>query len=925
MPSAIPSTTAPRAAGATLAIGLAVVLAAAPAARAQSTSSFIRGTVIDQNGMPIQGVRVVARSATQIGGPKTAYTDAEGGFRILGLLPGVFEVEASAPNLRSVVKEGVELSINAPADLTFMMEVQTRAEEVKVVEKAPVISTTAANVKETFTKEFIEEVPLTTPSYQNVADQAVGWNASKKDFRVRGGNVYDNNFMVDGFQISDPVTRGTAQFINFDAIAAVEVQAAAYGAENGNAQGGVLNVVTKTGSNKYQLELSGRYTDDNLQFWRDALDVDAPTRNAYANASLGGPVVRDRLWFFVSSENQIDVTNLGRDPSGQFAREHPSKNYRAHRLLGKVTWQAAPRHKLSLLGLWTPERTENASQRFQTAPEAEQLSGAFAGVTWHAIVTDSLVYRLQAGVNRMALESEPQRCRTEPGTCFETATVRERTGNLRLGNWNLAERSVGETLQVNSDLEWFKDDALGDHRAKLGFRANFNRNPYRVRTPGDRELILLAGAPDRQRTFCAEDPAATGGLCRQGWFETMVTGETGSVFLQDAWRPTPHLTLTPGAALNYGNHRDPEGRSVITIVAPTPHLAAVWDATHDGKTAVRASAASYVDTGFLGLARYAARTPYYEECRWDEATSSYSRQCRFAGGLGRSTINKPCGPVPVGKHGEPCAIEGATPRTWELTIGAEREVISGVAFGADFIYRRYNDQWQDAEVNRVWNESGTALHPDGGYKNGRNETIQDLSPRPENWRRYDGLTVFARKYEGRFRALIAWTRHTQFGAPLGYTGDFLTNPAQTPYHYGYLETDQRNEAKFMGNYALFSWLTLGFNVIYRNNQPRNRWYYNTVTAGYDDLRASYGFDPRNPNDADDDVLIREDDSFLAFLQVRFKLRRLVGQDLDLWADAYNIAGNREYQGFVEEDLPTWGLPTKRRGAPYMRFGARYRY
>lgn len=918
--------------GVAAAIAALLYLGISTSARAQSTTSLIRGTVVDQNGGPIKGVRVTVRSDTQIGGPKSAYTDDDGSFRIAGLLPGVFDVTATAPGLKTVVQKGVEPSVNAPADVTLVMELETAGEEVTVVERPPTVSTTAANVKETFSAEFAEQVPLTTRSYQNMADQAVGWNATGNNFRVRGGNVYDNNYMIDGFQLQDPVTRESAQNISFGALSALEVQSAAYGAENATAQGGVLNVVTKSGSNKLGFDLQGTFTSRQMEFWRDNDDTTAPTRNGFINATLTGPILKDRLWFVASVEAQQQVTTLGAVNQTGLELEHPARSLLAFRTLGKLTWQVSSRNKLSLLTMYAPEQTENAAQRWEVFPEAERMDRSdslFSGLTFESLITDSLVYRAQVGFNQMVRQSLPQSCLTDPD-CYARPSIRTIDKNLVLGNHEAAEVSTARQWQFNSDVQYFADNLLGDHQIKVGFRSTFNSNPYRLRTPGDAVLtandLNSLDQPVRRRDVCANDPGADGQPCEGGWMESSVSGETGLVFLQDAWRVRPRVTITPGASLTYGRQRDENGNTVIEVLAPTPHLSAVWDATGDGKTALRGSFAGYVDTGFLRLARYGGRQPYSNECRFDPATGGFTAGCTVSGGLGRRTIGKPCGDVPVNADGTPCDEEHRIPRTWEYTVGAEREIFSGVALGGDLIYRRYINQWEDAETNRIWNEGGTALDPDGGFRNGRAEAIYDVTARSENWRRYLGLTLFIRKYVGDFQALIAWTRHSQYGSPLTYQSDLLLNAAQTPYYYGFIETDQRNEAKFMGYYKFTSWLTLGTNVVYRNGFPYSRYYYNPVTNGYDDLRSPIGTDPRNPNDANDDLDARLPDVLLVYAQLRFKLKSLIKHDVETWIDAFNLAGNREPQRFTEEDGPTWGQVRSRRSQPpYFRVGLRYQY
>ena len=117
------------------------------------------GYVVDQTGNPISGVRITATSPTQIGGTKVTYTDVEGAFNLRALIPGTFEVRASAPNLPSLMQKDVKVGITSAAELNLMMEVKTAQEQVTVVQKAPLVSTTKPNVTEEFDKEFIEALP----------------------------------------------------------------------------------------------------------------------------------------------------------------------------------------------------------------------------------------------------------------------------------------------------------------------------------------------------------------------------------------------------------------------------------------------------------------------------------------------------------------------------------------------------------------------------------------------------------------------------------------------------------------------------------------------------------------------------------------------------------------------------------------------
>ncbi|HEY0711526.1 MAG TPA: carboxypeptidase-like regulatory domain-containing protein, partial [Polyangia bacterium] len=120
------------------------------------TSGTLAGYVFDEGGMPLKGVKVTATSPTQIGGQKNAYTSDEGAFRIPHLAPGTFEVRASAPKLETIVNKGVKVGITSVTELNIVMKVQTKTEVVAVVEKAPLVKTTKANITETFELETVE-------------------------------------------------------------------------------------------------------------------------------------------------------------------------------------------------------------------------------------------------------------------------------------------------------------------------------------------------------------------------------------------------------------------------------------------------------------------------------------------------------------------------------------------------------------------------------------------------------------------------------------------------------------------------------------------------------------------------------------------------------------------------------------------------
>src|SRR5688500_5499053 len=186
---------------------VAIVVLLSTAVRAgNGVSGTIVGSVFDGGGNALPGVRVSARSDTQIGGPKNVVTNGDGNFRIVGLVPGTFEVTASGPGLGTVLHRAVRVGVDAPAEVTVVMEVENAAvDEVKIVERPPVVSTTTATVREVYDEDFVDNLPA---EWKVAVEDFVGRNTSgayyinTRALRIRGGGENQNQFNVEGFYMN---------------------------------------------------------------------------------------------------------------------------------------------------------------------------------------------------------------------------------------------------------------------------------------------------------------------------------------------------------------------------------------------------------------------------------------------------------------------------------------------------------------------------------------------------------------------------------------------------------------------------------------------------------------------------------------------------------------------------------------------------
>src|SRR3954449_534599 len=329
---------------------LVAIVACLPRLAGAQVVGSIAGTVTDQSGRPLAGVRLSARSDTQIGGTKVVYSNDEGFFRLPGLQPGVFEVAAAARGLKAVIQKDVHVGVGAPADVDLVLEVESAVEEVKVIERAPVVSTTSATVKEVFDADFVDGLPMTKRSgyggfIRDTVPGAVegGPNPAIGDWtaRVRGANNAQNAIMLEGFQVN-------GQKVTLNSLAAMEVSTAGSGAENAGTPGAAVNMVTQSGSNQFTLDVTAWHEDSVLRLFQDRTDPGNQVRNTFFNPAFSGPIVKDKLWFYVNLESRINPTARDPDPNptGILPPVPPPRFYWNGRGTLKLTWQVNPRNKV---------------------------------------------------------------------------------------------------------------------------------------------------------------------------------------------------------------------------------------------------------------------------------------------------------------------------------------------------------------------------------------------------------------------------------------------------------------------------------------------------------------------------------------------------------------------------------------------------
>lgn len=904
-----------------------IALASVPPAVAQNLGS-LQGQVLDVLGIPIRGVTVTASSPTQIGGTRTTTTADDGTFRFVGLTPGVFKVTASAPKLKTTVQEKITVNPGDPTDVTLILEVETgEAEQVKVIDKAPTVNVQKTSVGEDIDLEFADKLPLSSRDYQGVASLAAGvLDNGSGNPQVRGGSYFNNSYNIDGFNTTDPVTHTFGQNFSFIAMSNVQVETAAKGAENSDTLGGVTNVVSRSGSNRLEVDAVATYRDQHLRLFTDNRDTRTKSRFVDPAVLVSGPIIKDRLWYLAVVQATYADLSLPREDGFP---DHPPLLQKSIDPFLKLNWQITTRNKLELSASSSRLTRDNTQQSYLVEAEAEsRWSQRAEGVNlqWQYLLADNLLLATKASYHQIQLEIRPQSCDWDPN-CMSVSGATDILSGFERFNYTSSLRDQRFTTNLGERIEWFPSSRrLGEHAVTMGAVARIVSNDTATTVTGD-AVDYRAGTDNYARTeSCSNDPKVENGVCRKNWLRSAVSGWAFKSWIEDKFRPTRFLSITPGLAFHAGGSVDDRQNQVTDITAFTPHLAAAWDPTHDGKTALRASIDSAVDTGFLALAGFTSKALYERTCFWDPETKTYSRNCRSEGGNEGTTVGLPCGPDGVRPDGTECRSKLTASRVWEAALGGEREIIDGVSLGLDLLYRRFVRQWEDAETNAFWNQGGTGLDRRAMFRTQRSQFIFDLQSPSEKRREYRALELKLRKREGLLKIYASYTLSQSVGNDdSGFVTLYLDNPGQAVYDYGPLPSDHRHDLRMQAVYLLRNWLSLSGVYQFLSGGPYNRYFWDSEFRSFSRFAAQRGNDSRGNLDPTDDVPLRTPDLTKLGVQVRFYLMPIIKQRIEAWVDMDNVLALRTPTGVIQTDGPNWGRPAGRLPPLTIRLGARYKY
>ncbi|HEY0005307.1 MAG TPA: TonB-dependent receptor [Pyrinomonadaceae bacterium] len=308
-------------------LGLALLLcaatlfcASAALGQSQSNAADLNGYVRDPNKAIVVGASVTARNlATNFS--RTVNTNEEGYYQLVQLPPGEYEVTVEAPNYKKAVVPSYKLTVGARADLDLTLELGQITEVVNIsTEDQPVVETSRTTVANTIEQQRIENLPINQRDYLGLSttistvnrgnDRPIG-PAPSSGLNIGGQRGRSTLVQVDGADNTDNSVNASRSTVSQEAVQEYQVATNSYAPEFGRATGGIINVVTKSGGNEFRGNVFGFLRHKTIQA-RNAFapiidndpDKKPPFTRVQYGATLGGPIVRDKTFFFTAFEQR---------------------------------------------------------------------------------------------------------------------------------------------------------------------------------------------------------------------------------------------------------------------------------------------------------------------------------------------------------------------------------------------------------------------------------------------------------------------------------------------------------------------------------------------------------------------------------------------------------------------------------------------
>lgn len=815
-----------------------VALFVAVPAFAQTTGQ-IRGEVVDVDEFGIPGVSVTLTGEKLIGGAQERTTNIDGAFVFVELPPGRYKLVAKKDGFPTVNVNEIQVNLGRTTNQRIVMD--AGAEVIDVEGKKPVVDVEDTSRSQILTKEFLQRIP-TGRSYQSAVQMANGVVGGANP-NMAGSASNENTYMVDGATITDPVTGTFSLNFNYDAIEQIEVLLGGFMPEYGISLGGIVNLVTDSGTNNLEFDSSVYYTNGNWRRRKDArftadgfqlgpTDFDNNFQQLQVAARVSGPIVRDRAWFILSYQHSRSIIANTGIPL--------PRDFDGHYILAKLTVQPNAEHRITAFTQLNPTSIDNTDQGdIFVRPEAQgrqYQGGVVVQGRWQWFLGANSNLDTQVVYQKSFLEIGGVPCTHSVNLGYHPCQPDEVENDVdwvtpgRFGRFgaydtvNFPQYTFDDRsrYQATSKLSLLsvQDPLGGTHDIKAGIEG--------VQTVWDRLLGINSNLIYYDLNATGWDP-----LTYNNWYRVEYTqpisyrtsGSQWNWFIQDSWKPISNLVIKGGIRYDNSVMRNDIGDPVVAQSLWGPRLYASWDPFGDQKTKIAGGFGRFNDAGRLGIANYTARSAIGAKIWLGEISPTTGD---FASNQGSLVVYSPR-ENPVIAHDTLRA-----PRADELTLTVSRELVRDVAITTGGSYKMTRFIFEPDDRNIIYDEDGSAIIGSRfGNTQQRFPRLRTPQMARRNYVQWD--TTLRKVNSRRWFAEATYTYTISSGTSLSsISGSFLNDP-QTRYNFGPLiQTDIRHTVKAFGSWELPTdpWnQIIGVRFYYYSGLPLERFYWTDAVPG----------------------------------------------------------------------------------------------
>ena len=736
---------------------LGVCICARATVAQTSANGSIRGYVRDATGAVLPETTVTAAGPAA---PFAVVSDKEGYYRILDLPPGEYELTAVREGFTRFVRPGIAVRAGLNLSVDVDMVLGNRAETTTVKAETPMLESSSAVQAVNISGEFQRDVPLTNrrdwaDSLLLVPGVVSTQNGTGKVFYyLHGADFSSLVLQIDGADVASTL-QNTNSYVNLsdEAIQDTQVKGGAVDASTPIGAGPIVSVVTRSGTNELHGAAGTIYQNKNWNGNNAPGGTSAGFEIVQPDASLGGPLLRDKAWFFGAYRYTNNSLGVSRTPA-QLTNlqalvpgfDTPTMDTEASYFFAKATVQVSGSHRLE--GFWQRDHSPEVAVGPNWGGKflERDFGGVATGLRLSSVWNSSLATRFNVSFNDKGILARLPHgdlpSRNVYQSMFSSGSRLVGSGALAiLDDLSSAADQPADKLTLAADATWYRDSRAGSHEVQTGiyFQPRLHERTTLHYANGGfalEEVVLRDSAnpaagfvPFHRQIYDRVDVPLR-------WADS----HDYAAYVQDAWRPAPRLTVNAGVRVDVIGRKDSafnvETQSSTEI---GPRFGANYLLARDGRRAIRGSWTRVADV-LAQTTQAAGSNLSGVRDLFDTDLNGTFETSLFTPGVSAQSTDR--------------VLDDARnqPHTNEWIVGYREQLPGQVSVDASVLRREFRDRTALVEINGIYD--GSVFK---GYRNESFNDIYKITNNVWNWPVFTFFELQATKQTERFQAIAGYT------------------------------------------------------------------------------------------------------------------------------------------------------------------------